>query len=164
MIVVAVTDYDDEGIYEHCENGWRRFCADTLVRARFHLRQLGKRASSRTLRSRSANRRNRESLRRQAAAYLWVFCGTGGDFSFDQVCEDLGLCGHLVRQRLLSECQPSEDINTVVRAALRNSGSCPEEFGDEKSIVEAVMKVRVRSGIRVGRIGRQTHASCSYRS
>ena len=103
MIAVAVTEYDDENIVEECETGWRRFCAEVLVRTHYHVRELCRRHRRLGYRQMlPSSRKEWEILRRQVAAYRWAFDGTGGEFTFDQTCRDLSLDPEIVRRKLLS--------------------------------------------------------------
>lgn len=168
MIAAVVTDYDDENIIEDCEAGWKRFCSETLVRTHYHVRELcnqhrrlGKYGMQPT------TRKGWETLRRQIAAYRWAFCGTGGLFTFDQTCTDLGLDPHLVRRKLLSLCRPRRDINLLVDwVASQRERACAVRTADDAGcpdLVSAVQKFRLQ-GDKQGRRGVQTHAVCRYRS
>lgn len=170
---VAVTDYDDQGIVEHCEAGWRRFCCDAIARAYFHLRALGRRAAGcggavRWPRDRMA----KEVLRRQVAACTWVFNGTGGEFTFDQTCADVGLDPDLLRRKFVSACGLPRDINLLVRmvqskkersrdlSLRQDSPAC----GVGSGLVAAVRAVRSSDARRPGRRGAQAHAVCCYQN
>lgn len=169
MIAVAVTDYDDENIVDDCEAGWKRFCIETLVRTHYHLKSLC--ADHRRLGRfgmQPTSRKAWEILRRQIAAYRWVFDGTGGLFTFEQTCRDLGLDPRLVRAKVVSQCRPRRDINLlvewVVRQEDRRDAKRRREDSDAggvgTSIVAAVRDFRRRYGSREGRRGAQTHAVC----
>lgn len=167
MIAVAVRDYDDENVIEECESGWRRFCAEVLVRTHYHVTEL----CSRHRKCGSAGmvprtRKEWETLRRQVAAYRWVFDGTGGLFTFDQTCADLGIDPALIRRKLLSQARPEGDINLLVRwVSLQQERphKSPRRSRRRKGwLVRAVREFRQQAERRPGRRGAQTHAVCRY--
>ncbi len=171
----VVKEYDDENITDDCDDGWRRFCSEVLIRASYHLRDLCRRLRLQGWRRMLPNRRKAgEILRQQVAAYRWVFEGQGGDFSFDRTCEDVGLDPYLVRQKLLRQCDPPEDINLLVREVLRQevlyAGRAKRRRKDQvaggvgTSIVPAVRDLRSRNATRSSRRGAQTHAVCRYQN
>jgi hypothetical protein len=169
MIAHVVTDYDDENIIEDCETGWSRFCREVLVRTYYHMsdlcrrhRRLGRYGM------RPESRKEWEALRRGVAAYQWVVEGTGGEFTFDQTCRDVGLDPAILRRRLLSMCQPRRDINLLVAWTVRHEkaqesrrlGRRPEPSEEAFDLVSAVREFREGHGHRTGRRGAQTHAKC----
>lgn len=166
MIAAVVTDYDDENVIEDCETGWRRFCSEVLVRTHYHLCELCRRHRVMgRFGMQPTCRKEWEILRRQVAAYRWVFGGTGGEFTFEQACLDLGLDPRLVRERLLSQARPRRDINLLVDWVSRQRerpGSRQEP--DAISVPDAVREFRSMHGGKQGRRGVQTHAICRYRS
>jgi hypothetical protein len=172
MIAHVVTDYDDENIIEDCEAGWSRFCREVLVRTYYHMsdlcrrhRRLGRYGMQPT------SRKEWEALRRGVAAYQWVVDGTGGEFTFDQTCRDVGLDPAILRRRLLSMCQPRRDINLLVAWTVRHEkaqesrrlGRRPEPSEETFDLVTAVREFREGHGQRTGRRGAQTHATCRER-
>ena len=173
MTQVAVPPYDDEGIVADCETGWRRFCAETLVCTHYHIKQFCRRHRAHGMRlTHNTTRKMREVLRRQVAAYRWVFEGAGAPFTFDSVCLDLGLCPDLIRRQMLSLYQPEPDINLLVEwvgrqkerkyANRRGKDSTTRRVGP--SIVDAVADLRRSNGQRESRRGAQTHAVCRYQN
>lgn len=109
------------------------------------------------------SRKEWEILRRQCAAYRWVFEGSGGNFAFDQTCADLGLDPVLVRRRLLSQARPRRDINLLVDWVFRQK----EKTGprSEPALIDLPSAVREFRRTHAGRAGRrrvQTHAACRY--
>jgi hypothetical protein len=55
--------------------------------------------------------------------WRWVF----GDSSshvlpFTLACEELGLCEHLIRRRIMAQCKPNKDINRLVSEVIANCG------------------------------------------
>lgn len=171
MIAVAVKDYDDENVIEECADGWRRFCAETLVRTHYHLRQLcNKHRRLGCEGMRPSCRKESEELLRQVAAYQWVFQGTGGEFTFDQTCRDVALDPLIVRRKLLSLCKPERDINLLVDWVVKHR---EKENGKRRRqvegagrvgtrIVDSVRDFRRRYGERSGRRGAQTHPFSRY--
>lgn len=171
----VVKDYDDENITEECEDGWKRFCGEVLVRTSFHLRSLCDRLRRQGWRRMApTTRKELGLLRQQMAAYRWVFEGTGGDFSFEQTCDDVGLDACLIRRKLVSQCNPPEDINLLVRAVLReemrHAGRSKHYRKNQTvggvgtGIVAAVRHIRSRNAQRSSRRGAQTHAVCRYQN
>lgn len=168
MIAPVVTDYDDENVIEDCETGWTRFCREVLVRTHYHLTDLCRRHRRMgRFGMQPANRKEWETLRRGIASYRWVFDGTGGDFTFDQTCRDVGLDPCILRRRMLSLCQPRRDINLlvdwVVRHEKAHESRCRkdcDELEDGFDLVAAVREFRLLHGNKAGRRGAQTHAVC----
>lgn len=164
MIAAVVTEYDDENVIEDCETGWKRFCSEVLVRTHYHLCDLCKRHRVMgRYGMQPSSRKDWEILRRQVAAYRWVFDGTGGDFTFDQTCADLGLDPVLVRRRLLSQARPRRDINLLVDWVVRQKEKpCAHRDPKDPCLVDAVRQFRAANAGRQGRRGAQTHAVCRY--
>ncbi len=171
MIALVVKDYDDQNIAEDCEAGWRRLCSEVLVRTHYHLVELCRRHRRLgRFGMQPSSRREWEDLRRQIASYRWVFCGTGGEFTFEQTCEDVGLDPELVRRQLLSQCRPRRDINLLVDWVVRQeksqdmrSRTCSRRRASEPfNLVDAVREFRSEHADREGRRGAQTHAVCRY--
>jgi hypothetical protein len=172
MIAHVVTDYDDENIIEDCEAGWTRFCREVLVRTHFELTDLCRRHRRLGLYGmQPTTRKQREVLRRGVAAYRWVVEGTGGGFTFEQTCLEVGLDPAILRRRMLSLCRPRRDINLLVAWTVRHGnaqesrrlGRRPEPAQETFDLVSAVRKFRERHGQRIGRRGAQTHAYCRER-
>lgn len=168
MIAVAVRDYDDENVIEECESGWRRFCAEVLVRTHYHVTELCDRhRKCGRMRMVPSTRKEWETLRRQVAAYRWVFHGTGGLFTFAQTCADLGLDPDLVRRKLLSQASPAGDINLLVRwvslhkERTHGPATKPDARLPGCGLVRAVRAVRKRAS-KPGRRGAQSHAVNRY--
>jgi hypothetical protein len=167
MIAAVVKDYDDQSIAEVCEDDWKRFCREVLVRTAFLLkdlcarhRRLGRYGME------PSTQKEWEDLRRQVAAYRWVFCGTGGGFSFGMACEDLGLDPDILREKFLSQCQPRRDINLLVDWFLRQEDclsrrrkrKAKEEVDSDFDLVSSVREFRQQIGSQPGRRGAQSHA------
>lgn len=167
MIAVAVRDYDDENVIEECESGWRRFCAEVLVRTHYHVTELCARHRKFGSAGMVPNTRKEwEILRRQVAAYRWAFEGTGGPFTFEQTCGDLGIDPALIRRKLLSQACPDRDINLLVRWVslhTERTHKPPRQSRRRKGwLPKAVREFRLRAERRPGRRGAQTHAVCRY--
>jgi len=167
----ALPEYDDQGIVVDCESGWRRFCAEVLLRTHFHIKQLAGRAR-RKCRKYPASKKQREFLRREVAAYCWAIKGSGGDFCFDSVCGDLGLCPRQIRARLLLLCQSAPDINLLVDWAHAqeerwHGNRSSEDQANRRvgtGVAAAVRDFRRQNGAVEGRRGRETHAVCRYQN
>lgn len=163
MIAAVVREYDDEGVVEDCEEGWKRFCIEVLVRTHYHLVELCRRHRMLgRFGMEPADRKGWEDLRRMAATYRWVFQGSGGAFTFEQTCEDVGLCPTLVRQRLLSQANPRRDINLLVDWVFSQPEKSRRPEQEPPRICDSVRKVRAAGGCRSVRRGAQTHAVCRY--
>jgi len=61
-----------------------------------------------------ASNSGRNHLAQACASWAWVFRGTGGAFSFDDVCESVGLSPSRCRKIFTDACRQGRDINTVV--------------------------------------------------
>ena len=118
--------YDDQNVIEDCEYGWRRFCCEILGRAYHMIGALSERHRSISADSlRTMSRKNVEILRRQVAAYRWVFDGTGGLFSFSWACEMCGRDPDVVREKIVAAHRPHRDIKYVVKIVV--------EYGEKYS-------------------------------
>lgn len=170
---VAVREYDDQSLIEDCEEGWRRFCAEVLVRAQCEIRELSRRVRLLgVVRVLPQSKKDCEYLLRQVAAYRWVFEGTGGAFTFESVCTDLGLSACTIRRKIVSLCDPPADINRVVRWVVTNK-ECADANRRRKtkshrglgtSIVDAVRDFQRKNRTGASRAGTRSYAVLRYKN
>lgn len=170
---VAVREYDDESLIEDCVEGWRRFCAEVLVRSQCEIKELCRRVRLLgAVRVLPTSKKDCELFLRQVSAYRWVFEGTGGDFTFESVCEDLGLPTHAIRQKIVSLADPPPDINRVVRWSVLNRECAdanrrregPRTRGLGSRIVDSVRDFQRQNRSGSGRARTRSYAVLRYKN
>ena len=170
---VAVREYDDQSLIEDCEEGWRRFCAEVLVRTKCEIEQLCRRVRRLGVVGVLPKSRSEcEYLLRQVAAYRWVFEGTGGAFTMESVCADVGLSPDVFREKIVSLANPPPDINRVVRWVVTNKEcsdanrrrKVPAARGLGASIVDAVRDFQRHNRSGEGRTRTRSNAVLRYKN
>lgn len=107
---------DDEN---KLEAGWTQFVANTMQCTLRNCTWIGKiDCSSVAAGWRPSSSGRRHHLAEACASWAWVFHGTGGAFSFEGVCESVGLCPRRCRKIFKDQCEDSEGINNIVEMYL----------------------------------------------
>lgn len=117
---------------EMLESSLRNWFASLLVSAKGGCEWASE--NLRDQRSLEANRREDVYCQRALTAashWRWVFMDSS-DFAlpFGLVCEELGLSESAVRRRIMAQCSPNRDINTLVSEVLRADEEANADHGE----------------------------------